>query len=55
MEVSSNDMTEVEIAIARACSSSSGWRVDENHYGYVNAGWLDRYRAGVRAKDEVGQ
>lgn len=54
MEVSSNDMTEVEIAIARACASSSGWRVDENHYGYVNAGWLELYRARVQA-NEVGR
>lgn len=54
MEVSSNDMTQVEIAIARAHSSCSGWRVDENHYGYVDAEWLERYRARVQA-NEVGR
>jgi len=47
VEVSSLDMSVPEIVSAQA-SPHSGWRVDDDGYGYCSREWLDGFRSTVR-------
>jgi len=50
-EISSGDMSEYEIALARACSDRSGWRVNESHLGYCKRAWVEAYRRLAKGGD----
>jgi len=45
-ETGTNELTPYEVALARAYPHVSGFRVEGNGLGFVDAEWLRRYRSG---------